>query len=366
MNIGGKDGIVAVGGREFKRVKNGLEEAQITSFIDELIKERDDLAQSQHHMQSLTKLAETTIVEADRLARQIKTEASEQAKAESAAILDKAREQAEQMAEMRQAEIMEEANEKARAIQSQAEKKSALLLESERDKIRDELRNFVNQQFGHLLEKLEDLKRQAAESQADFANNLSQAGEDKAPEIMEIVDEKSVETAEIVDEKTAETTETAGEKSDEATAVAEERDAAGMKEGKVAGKSVELVGNGDQTETNFDLAALLQGEDRAELGEPQWEVAILPPVEITKVMEVMTHLDELREVANTEMIVPQIDTPSILVFLRQEVNFVDMLRTIPAVAYAEEVTTEEDATNNNKPRKARIGLSGNTTPQEEK
>jgi len=112
-----------------------------------------------------------------------------------------------------------------------------------------------------------------------------------------------------------------------------------------------------QTEKSFDLASILQGEDRTELGEPQWEIEILPPVDITKIMEVMTH--------NTEMIVPQIDSPSILVFLREEMDLIDMLRTIPAVAYAEEVPDGSDAANG-KTRKARIGLSENTAPREEK
>ena len=176
MNISGKDGVVTLGGREFNRVKNGLDEAQIESFIDELVKERDELAQSQHHTASLKKLAETTIVEADRLAKQIKAEASEQAKAESAAVIDKAGEQAQQMAEREQAEILKMANEKADAIQSQAEKKTALLLESEREKIRDELRNFLNQQLGYWLEKLESFKQQATAIQADFDNKLSLFG----------------------------------------------------------------------------------------------------------------------------------------------------------------------------------------------
>ena len=39
-----KDGVIVVGGREFNRVKNGLDEAQVASFIDELIEERDKLA----------------------------------------------------------------------------------------------------------------------------------------------------------------------------------------------------------------------------------------------------------------------------------------------------------------------------------
>jgi len=343
MNNSGKDGVVTLAGREFKRVKNGLDEAEIKSFIDGLSKERDELARSQHHIASLTKLAETTIVEADRLAKQIKAEASEQAKTESAAVIDKAREQAQQMAERKQAEILKMANEKADAIQSQAEKQSTLLLESERDKIRDELRNFVNQQFGYLLEKVESLKQQATAIQADFDNRLSQA-----------VEEKMSETAEI-----------AGEKSAETTAIAIDRDAAAMKEDKVPEDSPEPIRDVRQIEKSFDLASILQSEDQAELGEPQWEVEILPPVEITKVMDVMTHLDQLHQVANTEMIVPQIDTPSILVFLREEMDFIDMLRTIPAVAYVEEVTTG-GANANGKPRKARIGLSGNAMPREKK
>jgi len=398
MNISGKDGVITLGGREFNRVKNGLDEAQMKSFIDELVKERDELAQSQHHAASLKKLAETTIVEADRLAKQIKAEASEQAKAESAAVIDKAREQGQQMAERKQAEILKIANEKADAIQSQAEKKTALLLESEREKIRDELRNFLNQQLDYLLEKLESLKQQATAIQADFDNKLSQAGEGKIPETMEIAGEKVAETMEIAGEKVAETMEIAGEKVAETTEIAgekvaetteiagekvaetmeiagekgaetmeitEERDAAAMKEDKVSDESPEPIRDVDQTEKSFDLASILKGEDRAELGEPQWEVEILPPVEITKVMDVMTHLDQLHQVANTEMIVPQIDTPSILVFLREEMDFIDMLRTIPAVAHVEEVTTDGEAANG-KPRKARIGLSGNAMPQEKK
>jgi cell division septum initiation protein DivIVA len=377
MNNSGKDGVVTLGGREFKRVKNGLDEAEIASFVDELIKERDELAQSQHHIASLSKLAETTIVEADRLAKQLKAEATEQAKAESVAIIDKAREQAQQMAEIKQAEILKVANEKADAIQSQAEKKSALLLESERDKIQDELRKFVNQQFGYLLEKLETLKQQATAIQADFDNKLSQAveakmaetaeiaGEEKVAETTEIAGEKVAETAEIAGEKVPETAEIAGQKGAETTAVAENRNAAAMQEDKRPAESPEPIIDVDKTENSFDLASILKGEDQAELGEPQWEVEILPPVEITKVMEVMTHLDQLHQVANTEMIVPQVDTPSILVFLREEMNFIDMLRTIPAVAYVEEVTDGGNAAKD-KPRKARIGLSGNAMPQEKK
>jgi len=86
-------------------------------------------------------------------------------------------------------------------------------------------------------------------------------------------------------------------------------------------------------------------------------------------MEVVSFLDQLPEVANTEMIVPQIDMPSILVFLRESINLVDVLQTIPAVAHVEEVTTDKAATDGEPekgPRKVRISLSGNTTSQGKK
>jgi len=57
------------------------------------------------------------------------------------------------------------------------------------------------------------------------------------------------------------------------------------------------------------------------------------------------------------MIVPQIDVPLILVFLRKPVNMVDILKTIPVVAYVEEVPFDK-ATSDGRPRKVRIGFSG--------
>jgi hypothetical protein len=409
-----KDGVVVLGEREFKRVKNGLDEAQVASFIDELTKERDELAQSQDHIASLNRLAEMTVVEADRLATQVKTEATEQAKAESTAIIDKAREQARQMMEKKISEAVEIANEKANAIKAKAEEEAVLLLENERNKIRDELRNLVNQQFGYMLEELENLKQRAeAEAvQADFGNKLSALGKDNRAVTAEIVEEsdtlvaeeKDAAAAEIVEEsdnlvaeekdaaaaKIAEESDTivAEEKDVAATKIADEKDTIVAEEkdaaaAKIAEESDTLVAEESQTlneqpassratdhiEKDLDLSKLLEIEEQAELSKPQWEVEILPPFDIAKIMEVVSFLDQLPEVANTEMIVPQIDTPSILVFLRESIDFINVLQTIPAVAHLEEVTTDKDATNGEPgkgPRKVRISLSGNTTSQEKK
>jgi hypothetical protein len=408
-----KDDVIVLGEREFKRVKNGLDEAQVASFIDELIKERDKLAKSQEHIASLNRLAEMSIVEADKLAAQIKTEAAEQAKAESAAIIDKAKEQARQMSEKQIAEAVQTANEQAGAIKAKAEEEAVLLLENQKNKIRGELRNLVNQQFGYMLEEMESLKRQAAAVQADFGNKLSDPRVENSTVTEEIAEKIDAAAAEITKEsdtiveevaKESDTTvEEIGKESDtiveevakesdttveeiakESDTIVEEIakesdtifaeivekiDAAAAEiakeddtlvaeaSKKTLGEHVEPSQATDNTDKSSELSKLLQIEEQPEAGKPQWEVEILPPFDISKIMEVVSFLDQLPEVANTEMIVPQIDMPSILVFLRKPMNVVDVLQKIPAVANVEEVTPKTAAANG-KPRKARISLSG--------
>jgi hypothetical protein len=407
-----KDDVLVLGEREFKRVKNGLDEAQVASFIDELIKERDNLAQSQEHIASLNRLAETTVVEADKLAAQIKIESTEQAKAESTSIIDKAREQARQMMEKKIAEAEAISNEKANAIKAKAEEEAVLLLENERNKIRGELRNLVNQQFGYMLEELEGLKQRAEAVQADFGDKLSAHRENNSAVTMETAKESNTLVEEIkkeIDAAAAKITKendtlVAEEKNSAAAKIAEESDTLVTEEkdaaaAKIAEESDTLVTEErdatvlqiteerdtlvadenkapdeqpapslatDHIKRGLDLSKLLEIEDEVDMSKAQWEVEILPPFDIAKIMEVVSFLDQLPEVANTEMIVPQIDTPSILVFLREPMNFVDVLQTIPAVAHIEEVTTDKAASNGEpakEPRKVRIGFSKNTTSQ---
>jgi hypothetical protein len=343
MNIIGnvtKDDVVMLGGHEFKRVKNGLDEAQVTSFINELIKERDKLAQSQDHVASLHRLAERAIVEADKLAMQIKTEAAEQAKAENAAIVDKAKEQARQMGEKKIAEAIKLANEEANAIKAKAEKEAAMLLENQKNKIRGELRSLVNQQSGYLLEELERLKRQAVAIQTDFDNMSAEFGEEKSTPTVEIVQKRDGSAAEIT------------EQSDTMVVEVSEKT-----RGECPRQPEPIWRAGDDAEKSLEPSRLPEIEGQPESGKPQWEVEISPPFEIAKIMEVVSFLDQLPEVANTEMIVPQIDAPLILVFLRKPVNVVDVLQKAPAVASVEEITIDKAATNG-RPKKVRISLSG--------
>jgi hypothetical protein len=334
-----KDDVVVLAGCEFKRAKNGLDETQVASFINELVEQRDKLAESQDHLASLNRLAERTIVEADKLAKQIKTEAAEQAKADSAAIVDKAKEQARQMVEKKVAEAVRLADEEAAAIKAKAEEEAALLLENQRNKVRGELRSLVSQQSGYLLEELERLKQQAASIQADFDNGSPAFAEGEP-----------AASAGITQEKYG----VAGGRSEQSEAMPAELSE--KAHGERPHEPEPMWPAKDDGEQSFQPSGPLQIDEQPESGKPQWEVEITPPFEIATIMEVVSFLDQLPEVANTEMVVPQIDAPLILVFLSRPINVIDVLQKLPAVTSVEEMASDVAATNG-KPRKVRISLS---------
>ena len=125
---GASGGFIDLGGWELRRVKDGLDEAQVTSLVNELIGQRDTLSQRTEHLSSLTKLAEKTVTEADNLAEAMKQEALDQAKAEAALVITRAEEQAQQV-------------------------------ENENNRIQLELRNSAQGLYHHLLAELENLRQ---------------------------------------------------------------------------------------------------------------------------------------------------------------------------------------------------------------
>jgi len=299
-----KDGFVKLGGMEFRRVKDGLDESQVASSINELISQRDKFRQHEEHLSSLTRLAEKTVAEADKLAEEIKTEAKDQAKAEASAIITKAEEHAQRINEEKRTEIINIATEQAEAIKTEAKQEAELLLERKERSIQLELNNFAHQLYSHLLSELESLKQQVVGLEEEFEHKLSQPSE---------------ETGTV---------------------------------------SVE------QDKRHDEFLELIQTENRESIGEPDWELEILPPIDITKIMEVSAHLDSLPEVESTELI-PETDRPSIIVFLRETVNLIGTLETLPEVAQVKGDATDVPGAND-KPRKVQIVLKGKTVLDETK
>ena len=294
--------VIELWGREVDIVKNGLSEAQVVSLVNELISERDTLIKRQEHLSSLVQLAERTVAEADNIAKQVKEEALEQSKAEADAITAQAEEQARQMIEEKRAEAVAIAEKEAEAIKAKAEHEVELLLEEKLKRIQSELRGTAQRLCTELLSQLESLKQQVTALEVEFEHKLSQPAEEISPVTME--------------------------------------------EGERRDKFLELIRSIDQTNT----------------GEPEWELEILPPIDTMKMMGIVTHLDSLPEVEKTE-IIPRTDRPSIIVFLREPIHLIDVLRTLPEVAQVKE-DTADTAGADGKPRKVQIVLSGETAPEE--
>ena len=358
--------VVELWGREFNIVKSGLSEAQVVSFVNDLVKQHDMLLQRQEHLATLTKLAERTVAEAEKLADEAKRETIDQAKAEAGSILAdaegqakaeaarivaeaegqaqqtakkievetmaavtrqaeaiksaaervadetkreaeaqvraeasriivEARAQGQQIIKEKESEALALANEQAKAIRSKAEREAEELLEREREKIQPELNQMVRRLHGQLLAELEHLKQQVGSFETEYVQTLSEPSNGSPP-----------------------AAEQSGEKRDE-------------------------------------FLDFVQNLDQAESGEPEWELEVLPPIDIMRIMSIVGYLDSLPEVERTE-IIPHNERTSITVFLHQPLEIVEVLRTLPEVARVQEDTAGTDS----KPRKVNLVLSGKT------
>jgi hypothetical protein len=75
---------------------------------------------------------------------------------------------------------------------------------------------------------------------------------------------------------------------------------------------------------------------------------------------IMTSLDSLPEIEKTELI-PDINKPSIAVFVRKPIHLINILRTLPQVAEVKE-GAPDGAGADSKPRKVQIVLSASSKP----
>jgi hypothetical protein len=91
------------------------------------------------------------------------------------------------------------------------------------------------------------------------------------------------------------------------------------------------------------------------------ELEILPPLDIMKIMEIVTYLDNLPEVENTELI-PNTERPSIIVSLREPIELTGLLSSLPEVANIEE--NESEPAGEGEPRKLQVSLALEPAAQE--
>ena len=112
-------------GRKFKIVKHGLDEVEVFSFIGGLIDQNNALASKLEHLDSLTKLAERTVIEANKQSQSIKKEAEEKANARAASIIaeadEKARKEVDRITSEGERKARQSVQEKIAAAEQQAQ-----------------------------------------------------------------------------------------------------------------------------------------------------------------------------------------------------------------------------------------------------
>ncbi|AII61058.1 DivIVA domain-containing protein [Dehalococcoides mccartyi] len=103
---GNNPNIFNINDNEFNIIPKGLDPEQVKSFVGKLIEENGSLTaelsklkEQAEHLESLKRLADTTIIEADKLAATLKEEAITKAKEESDSLLAKAEEKAKKVYE---------------------------------------------------------------------------------------------------------------------------------------------------------------------------------------------------------------------------------------------------------------------------
>lgn len=323
---GNNSDVVELWEHDFAIVRNGLDEEQVISFVNELISQRVTFLQRQEHLSSLTKLAERIAAEADNMAKQTKEEAVEQAEAETTAILAKAEEQAQQMIEEKRAEVIAMANREAEAIRANAQQQATLLLEEKARSIQIELKDTVQSLSRQFLSQFESLQQQVIALEVEFEQTLSQAL--KQPESIRQQEASSQSPVPMEQEYNV----TPSIDSEVNTQPADSILTKAMAQ-------VHTVDQLDNSEVGKMTPVLAENEETVDY-KGEIELQILPPVNIKQIMGIMRYLDSLSEVENTELI-PVADRPSIIVFLREPVPLVEMLKTLPEVGQVDEVTSEE-------------------------
>jgi len=319
------DDVITLWGQDFTRVRGGLDEEQVVSFVNEVTGQRDMLLQRQKHLSSLTKLAEKTVTEADSIAKQMIDEAAEQAQVEATAIIAKVEEQAQQMIEEKRAEVIAMANREAEVIRSDAQQQVELLLGEKARSIQIELKDTAQLLYRQFLAQLENLQQQVTAFEAEFEHILSKT---------------------IEQEKNITPNADLGVSAQPADSI--------LAEAMAQVYTVDQRGNSELEK----MVPALAGNDEVADCEGEVELEILPPVDIKQIMGIMRYLDSLTEVETTELI-PVADRPSIIVFLREPVPLIAMLRMLPEVGQIEESASFKD-TLQSKRRKVQITLSKNS------
>ncbi len=361
-------------GRDFDIVKDGLDESQVAMFITELIGERDELLQRQDHLASLTKLAERTVAEADKLAADIRKEIEEESQSQAAMIMAKAEKEAQELMEQKRAEILDVANKEAQAvrtgaqqeaeaIKAQAQQEVERLVSRQQQRVQEEVKEMAQKLHSQLLSGLKDVTEQAIALQADWESRLSVSIEGSlspdsitpppsVPATEEPIEDKAVlDTPEAKAQDEAEPK--AEAKNDNSIFEQLEQAWGNTEKAEPADKPevapAEAISQPEEEATDKTTVALDEGTASTNY-EGRVELDILPPLVPNQLVEIQRYLRDWPGIGIIEL-GPSSGGYSITLSLDRPMPLIDILKQLPDIEVAEERIDSGDGRDDTAPDK---------------
>jgi len=165
------DKLKEIGGQRFRIVKNGLDEAAVASFISALTRQNNELANKLEHLSALTKLAESTVVEAEEQAKSIRMQAEEEGKAQAASIIGAAEEQAKSEGDKIIAESKQRAEDVAQKRVALAERQAEETIKNAEAKV-EEVKRVAEGQVSRIVAGATEQAKKEALLIAQQSNQL--------------------------------------------------------------------------------------------------------------------------------------------------------------------------------------------------
>jgi vacuolar-type H+-ATPase subunit H len=336
-------------GRDIEIVKDGLDENQVQALVDELVAERESLGQRQEHLLSLTKLAEKTVAEADKLAGDINQEAA----AKATKILAKAEQDAQKLVEQKQAEGRAVAEREAQAIKAAARQQAERLVSEYHQQVQEAIKKGASKLHTQLLSGLKDVVEQAIAMQGDWEKRLSEL----------VIESPSAENWEVlppVSPEQVETSPVAGVDSEYQCDILEQLQQAwgpaeaAPEQPAVAPRVVR------QLEVETVELEVPSTAEPPKTYEGKVELEIMPPLAPSQLVEIQSYLRDWPGIGIAELR-PKNKGYSITLILDKPIQLIDILRQLPEVKEAAECKAEVlvgDAPSRDCPRRIAVTVSG--------
>jgi len=380
-------------GRQFRIVKNGLDEAEVFAFVGRLIEQNSELSSKLEHVDSLKRLAENAVIEATKQAKRMKIEtrqeasekareiiiqAEEKTKAEAERIISeaerssldriasaeqlaqdvlqaaegKAKEHAEQIIAKAEQNAREQAEYETKAeaerIVAKAEKSSLDRIAAAEEKARAQAEELSQEKLSLAEQEAKDIIKAAEEK----AEEIKRLGEEEASRIVTEARRRVEEEAALIGQEAGQRLpasgiiaesaieEVARRVLEELLSNSEERKATQPSKTKAAVPApADTVSAEMREQTSLGKEAAAEKESPA-LYSGTVELAILPPVATNKLLRLHRQLTKARQVKVMDVAGSAGKGVIIKLFLKSPTRLIDMLESLPEVREATAATKQ--------------------------